>query len=79
MNMLRLEAGSHQAGWLSVHTILYRDVAAATMAATGERLRDRPTVVLTASNESMYIAPVNPGMAREVLQLLQRNIDSGAR
>jgi hypothetical protein len=74
---LRLEAGRHRDGRVSVLSLLYRDVTRAEMAPVGKRLSDRPTVALTAATRGLlYIAPVGMGVAREVLDLLQL-ADSG--
>ncbi len=68
---LRLEAGTHRGGRKSVLRMLYRDVLRAEMAPSRTRVRDRPTIALTGSNGSVYIAPAGPGFAREVLGLVQ--------
>jgi hypothetical protein len=68
---LRLEAGTHRVGRVSVLRMLYRDILRAEIAPAGTRVRDRPTVALTGSYGSVYIAPAGPGFAREVLGLVQ--------
>ena len=56
---------------MSVLVMLYRDVLRAEMAADKKRVRDRPTIALTGSNATVFIAPAGPGFAREVLGLVQ--------
>lgn len=68
---LRLEAGKHRGGRVSVLKLLYCDVIRADMAPVGRRLRNRPTVALTSSRGLVYIAPAGVGVAGEVLELLQ--------
>jgi hypothetical protein len=68
---LRLEAGRHRGGRVSVLRMFYRDVLHAQMAPSAKSVGDRPTIALTGSNGSVYIAPAGPGFAREVLGLVQ--------
>lgn len=68
---LRLEAGSHRGGRISVLRLLFRDVSRAEMAPDAQRLGNRPTVALTGPHGSVHIAPTGMGFAREVLGLVQ--------
>lgn len=76
MKGVRLEGGLHRSGQLSTRRLLYRDVMEAKMAPRGKRLRHRPTIQLRGENESLYIAPLGAGLAREILGAVQLCVDS---
>jgi hypothetical protein len=75
---VRFEGGRHRSGRLAVLQLLYRDLFDAEMAPTERRVQGRPTVELRSRHGSVYVAPVGAGLARELVALLQRRLESSA-
>jgi hypothetical protein len=68
---LLLDGGRYRSGQRSALRVLYRDIVRVDMAPFGARLDDQPTIALTGTNRSLYLAPAGLGLAREILGLLQ--------
>lgn len=75
---LRLEGGRHRSGRLAMKQVLYRDLTDVGMAPMKKRVQDRPTTELRTRHGCIYVAPVGAGVARELLELLQRRLDTEA-
>jgi hypothetical protein len=73
---IRLEAGRHRGGRLSLRRVLYRNLVDASMAPVVERVGNLPTILLRSPNDSVYIAPLAAGFSRELLRLVKLSRES---
>jgi hypothetical protein len=69
---IRLEGGSRSGKQISVVKLRHEDLIEATMAPFRERVGNQPTVSVSNPRGLLHIAPVGAGVAREILELVQR-------